>query len=423
MRLQGGIQLAYDPTSGFFGRVVHTASGEHDGLLVDAVHRALATQSLEGLAPFYAGVCSAAQTDRIVDLMTSFDALLTPFGVAHLSAAAPYASDGGGGGSGGSGGGGGQHAAASLSSSGWAGTLSLRPQWLIWKGLLDAGRGVLAFQIASAGLNTSKEEIERSYNVYPRFLRRTGVGVGRRIAPGANTPLLAWFAAYHQVGHLTVGFDCLVTAATWARDLSALTSATLVQSPFSSSLEAAVVATVLPADNYEVTWNGEQIPWRLLCDGALDITVTFPPDRQAPRTGVLSVAAVGQSGGTYGRGDAAVAGGGGSDRSNTVGAAPSWGSIRASSEDATPTAAGVGGVDFVPSEALAGSSTSNPPSPAHNQRPGPRRRRTASDSRGRADSSSTPRRANDAGVDRVASDPPATLWGSLLASNQGRGRR
>jgi len=237
---------SWDAKSGYYGYVLHDASGSPTGILRHSTGTNF-NMGLDGVSPLVAGICTAEQESALLERIFSPKQMWTDTGITSISKTAPYYSTDGY----------------------WNGNVWMAHQWFLWKTMLDLGRGDLAVRIAETGLKTWKHSTDRTYHCYEHFRDKDGMGAGWPQFPTLSSPVLPWFTSMYSPGRLTVGFDvwiesCQFDAACQSLD-ARLTSSGTAGKPFS------LLASMAPGGKYSVFWCGKPIAARRLQDGLLRI--------------------------------------------------------------------------------------------------------------------------------------------------------
>ncbi len=226
-------QYAWDEEAGVFSYVLHDPEGQP----VERLHHAGGQNfnlGLDGISPFFAGICSPGQERRILERMQSGDHMWSPVGLVSVDQAAEYyRADGY-----------------------WNGAVWFPYQWFSWKALLDRGQADFAFQIAQTALVAWKREVDDTYQCFEHFIVASQRATGWHHFGGLSTPVLAWFNAYHRPGTLTCGFD------TWIESLETGAGdggleASLVRSGAQQPWSAILVLDA--GKEFAITWNGEPV--------------------------------------------------------------------------------------------------------------------------------------------------------------------
>jgi hypothetical protein len=253
-------QYSWDEGSGYFGYVMHDSSGKPSGIL-RTEGGVNFNMGLDGVSPLIAGICSSAQTQRIIDHLFSETHLWTQIGITTVDQAAPYFNPDGY----------------------WNGSVWFAHQWFLWKTMLDLGRGDLALRIAQAGLEAWKQVTDATYDCMEHFMPRPPFGAGWIQFSSLSSPALSWFSALHTPGRFTCGFDTWVERCQFSNGNQEL-HAKLRRTTSGSVDDPVVLACMNPASNYTVKWNGTAIPAARPFDGLLQIQIP-----QSPASGELSI--------------------------------------------------------------------------------------------------------------------------------------
>jgi hypothetical protein len=223
---------SWDPSSGYFGYVLHDKAGAPTDIL--------RTQSgvnfnmgLDGVSPLIAGICSTAQQDAILHNLFSEDHLWTAVGITTVDKQAPYYNPNGY----------------------WNGSIWFAHQWFLFKTMLDLGRGDLACQIAQTGLNTWKKSTDSSHECMEHFSPEPPYGAGWSQFSSLSSPVLSWFAALYTPGRLTTGFDCWIGEARFSSENSRL-HAVLSTAGSLSAGTSDILVCMNASHSYEVRFNG-----------------------------------------------------------------------------------------------------------------------------------------------------------------------
>ncbi len=238
-------RYAWDPASGYYGYVLHTAAGQPREILRHSGGQNY-NMGLDGASPFFAGVCDPAQEQQIFERLTSPQRLWTRIGLTTVDqTAAYYKVDGY-----------------------WNGAVWFPQQWFFWKAALDQNRGAFAAQIAQTALETWKNETDASYQCFEHFIVQSGRGAGWHQFSGLSTPVLGWYGAYHRTGRLTVGLDAWVERQQFSAGNRQLEAELTLPADARPGL---VLATMAPGGVYQATWNGQPAPFYERYPGMLEI--------------------------------------------------------------------------------------------------------------------------------------------------------
>ncbi|MFN2133944.1 MAG: MGH1-like glycoside hydrolase domain-containing protein, partial [Anaerolineae bacterium] len=237
---------AWDPQSGYYSYVVHDGAGRPVGHLM---HESGVNynQGLDGAYPLVAGICTPQQEERLFAHLQSPQRHWTPIGLSTVDTSAPYFRPDGY----------------------WNGAVWMPHQWFYWKTCLDLGRPGFARQIAEAGLEVWRREVDASYNCCEHFIIATGRGAGWHQFSGLSTPVLSWYAAYYRAGRLTTGFDVWTRHVQWGTDSRSLDAELVTYGQRGRSLY--VIASLAADRHYRVTWNDVPRMAHNVRSGALEI--------------------------------------------------------------------------------------------------------------------------------------------------------
>ncbi|MBI5029885.1 MAG: hypothetical protein HZB51_05110 [Chloroflexi bacterium] len=241
-------RYAWDGLDKIFSYVIHDQTDNPDGILRNSEGHNL-NRTLDGVTPFFAGICNSSQERALYHQIESAEHLWTPVGLTAVDQSAPYYRRDGY----------------------WNGAVWFPYQWFIWKALLDLGYGDMAFRIAHTALEIWQDEVAASYHCFEHFIVESRRGAGWHQFGGLSTPVLLWFNAYHTPGTLTCGFD------TWIQDLQVSDDKSSLQATLihdSNPRPWLAVAVLSPAQKYSVEWNGDPIDYQTRYPGTLEIALT-----------------------------------------------------------------------------------------------------------------------------------------------------
>lgn len=243
-------QVSWDAEAGVFSYVIHNEAGQPTGHLHHESGQNY-NLGLDGISPFFAGICTPEQEQRIINRMQSTEHMWSPVGLVSVDQTADYYHEDGY----------------------WNGAVWFPYQWFLWKGLLDLGYGDLAFRIAQTALEVWKDEVNESYNCFEHFIVASRRGTGWHNFGGLSTPVLAWFTAYHQPGTLTCGFD------TWIESLETTGDHRSMRAVLRHAAgdRPWLALVVMDADGqYEARWNGAYVKPTVRYPGVLEIALIGP---------------------------------------------------------------------------------------------------------------------------------------------------
>jgi hypothetical protein len=241
---------AWDEASGYFGYVEHDERGEPRGIFRHASGQNF-NMGMCGVYPLFAGICTAAQEQRLVGHLMSPDRLWTPIGMTTVDQSAPYY----------------------LPDGYWNGAVWFPHQWFFWKALLDLGYGEEAERVAAAALRVWKEEVDDTYGCFEHFMVDTGRGAGWHHFSSLSAPVLSWYSSYYRPGWLTTGFDAWVERRRVSPDARRIEADLRLTGV--SRRGALALCVLADGTRPRATVDGREAPVRLLKSGAAE--VRLPP--------------------------------------------------------------------------------------------------------------------------------------------------
>jgi hypothetical protein len=239
---------AWDEESGYFGYVAHDESGRPQGIFRNESGINY-NMGMDGAYPLIAGICRPEQEARLMERLTAADGMWTPIGLSVVDRSASYYRKDGY----------------------WNGAVWMPHQWFVWKTMLDLGYGDFARQIAETGLALWQREVERTYNCYEHFAIESGRGAGWHQFGGLSTPVLAWYSAYYRPGRLTFGFDIWVKHQSFSADFKNCIVKLRQFAPIGRP--SVMLAVMNERGSYTVRCNGEELKFKELTPGTLEITL------------------------------------------------------------------------------------------------------------------------------------------------------
>ena len=261
-RLTQAVQAnAWDPTTGYFGYVLHDAAGRPEGLLRTPTGENW-NRTLDGVQPLIAGITTPEQTRAILANLRDPSKLLSPIGVTAVDQSASYYRPDGY----------------------WNGTVWFPHQWFVWKALLDQGEGDFAWQIARTALEAYQAEAHASWASAEHFEIATRQGTGWHQFSGLSSPIANWFHAYFVPGRLSTGYDIWIQSQTVLPDKRGITARLVIDSARNDGI-IIVLATLAPGRRYRATWNDRPIEALAIHDGAYELRVPL----SGPRKGRLDI--------------------------------------------------------------------------------------------------------------------------------------
>lgn len=254
---------AWDEESGYFGYVTHDASGDAKAIF-RYKDQSNFNKGLDGVTPLAAGICTPEQVDRLMGHLFSPKELWTSSGLSTVDQSAPYYQADGY----------------------WNGAVWFPHQWVIWKALLDIGKGEQAYQIAQTALDKWEQECQESYYTFEHFIISSGRGAGWHQFSGLSSPILNWFAAYYKPGKVSTGFEIWIAENHFNTDYSQYRA----KISFDDSTlphERCMIVCMNPDHTYEVQFNGRPVKSKSYHTGVVEITLP-----NSNKTGVLTISAL-----------------------------------------------------------------------------------------------------------------------------------
>lgn len=240
---------AWDEESGYFGYVVHDTLGNAKEIFRYKDHSNF-NKGLDGVTPLAAGICSPVQIDRLLGHLFSPDELWTNVGLSTVDQSAPYYEMDGY----------------------WNGAVWFPHQWVMWKALLDLGKGEEAYKVAHTALDNWEKECKESYFTFEHFIISSGRGAGWHQFSGLSSPMLNWFAAYYKLGKVSTGFEIWIEKSEFNHDYSEYKAA-LSLDDSTQPHERCMIVCMDAAHRYEVYFNGKPAKFRMGHAGMLEITL------------------------------------------------------------------------------------------------------------------------------------------------------
>ena len=249
-RLSNALQTySWDEESGYFGYVLHD-SLENAKEILRYKDRSNFNKGLDGVTPLTAGICSPDQVNRLVGHLFSPDELWTKVGISTVDQSAPYYKVDGY----------------------WNGAVWFPHQWVMWKTLLDLGKGEEAYRVAHTALDNWEKECEASYFTFEHFIISSGRGAGWHQFSGLSSPILNWFAAYYKPGKVSTGFEVWITKSEFNNNNSGY-KADISFDDSTKAHERCMIVCMDAGYKYEVLFNGKSVKSRSDHPGMLEITL------------------------------------------------------------------------------------------------------------------------------------------------------
>lgn len=246
---------AWDNDAGYYSYVKHDSVGN----AVDIFRYADGSnynKGLDGVTPLLAGICTPEQTNVLVSHLFSEKELWTKVGISTVDQSASYyKSDGY-----------------------WNGAVWIPHQWLMWKALLDAGRGDQAFKIAETALKTWEKECEESYSTFEHFIISSGRGAGWHQFSGLSSPILNWFSAYYKIGKVSTGYEIWIKDDEFEQNYTHY-RAQVVFDDVTPPRARCMIICMNPRYTYKAFFNGKLVSVRSYHKGLVELTL--PPTKKS----------------------------------------------------------------------------------------------------------------------------------------------
>ncbi|TJZ62927.1 hypothetical protein FAZ15_01070 [Sphingobacterium olei] len=242
---------AWDEASGYFGYVKHDNYGNPTGILKHASDLNF-NMGIDGVSPLIAGICTPAQTKRILENIFTKGRLWTDHGITAIDQSAPYYNKDGY----------------------WNGRVWMPHQWFIWKIMLDANEPERAVQIAQTALDVWKRETANSYNCWENFSVETGNGGGWHQFGALSSPVLNWFTALYKPGTITHGFDIWPISQKFKPENDGLNGEFKLFAE-QGNLTTSMLLCLDDEHEYEATCNGKRIDLTKILDGLYALKISL----------------------------------------------------------------------------------------------------------------------------------------------------
>jgi hypothetical protein len=202
------------------------------------------------VSPLVSGICSPEQSKRLINHLFSPKELWTNIGISTVDQSAPYFKTDGY----------------------WNGAVWFPHQWVIWKSLLDNGKGEDAYKIASTALKVWEKECSESYYTFEHFIISSERGAGWHQFSGLSSPLLNWFAAYYKIGKVSTGFEIWIDKDSFNEDFTKY-DARIAFDDSTDPHERTMIAIMNPDYKYSVKFNGVPLNAKSYYPGMIEITL------------------------------------------------------------------------------------------------------------------------------------------------------
>ncbi|GAB6007840.1 MGH1-like glycoside hydrolase domain-containing protein [Dysgonomonas reticulitermitis] len=260
-KLSSALQnYSWDNETGYFSYVVHNENGQpkdkfryKDGSNFN--------MGLDGVSPFVSGICTPEQNERLISHLFSPDELWTDLGISTVDKSASYyRADGY-----------------------WNGAVWFPHQWVMWKALLDNGKGQEAYKVATTALNTWQKECAESYHTFEHFIISSGRGAGWHQFSGLSSPLLNWYAAYYKTGKVSTGFEIWINDDRFNENFSSY-EAKISFDDSTVPHKRTMIVIMNPDYKYTVRFKEKPLKAQSCYPGMLEIT--FPADNKTGRLNI-----------------------------------------------------------------------------------------------------------------------------------------
>ena len=250
-RLSYALQTyAWDEESGYYGYVVHDSVGNAKEIF-RYKDQSNFNKGLDGVTPLVAGICSSDQVGKLMGHLFSPDELWTNVGISTVDQSAPYY----------------------LEDGYWNGAVWFPHQWMMWKALLDLGKGEEAYRVAHTALNNWEKECEESYFTFEHFIISSGRGAGWHQFSGLSSPILNWFAAYYRPGKVSTGFEVWITKSEFTDNYAGYKAEISFDDSTKPHERCMIVCMDVAGRKYEVRFNDKPVRFKSVHAGMLEITL------------------------------------------------------------------------------------------------------------------------------------------------------
>jgi len=243
-------KYAWDQDAGYFSYVLHDDNGDANDIFryKDGSNF---NKGMDGVSPLASGICTPEQTEILTKHIFSPGEMWTDIGISTVDQSASYFKPDGY----------------------WNGAVWFPHQWVIWKSMLDSGKGEEAYKIATTALNTWQNECAESYHTFEHFIISSGRGAGWHQFSGLSSPLLNFFAAYYKIGKVSTGFEIWINNNKF-NDNYSYYEANLTFDDSTAPHERTMLVVMNPDFKYSVKFKGKPLPVKSYYPGMLEITFT-----------------------------------------------------------------------------------------------------------------------------------------------------
>lgn len=242
-------KYSWDKDAGYFSYVLHDENGNAKDIFRHKDGSNF-NKGLDGISPLVSGICTPEQNETLIKHMFSPEEMWTNVGISTVDQSASYYKPDGY----------------------WNGAVWFPHQWVMWKSLLDNGRGEDAHKVATTALNTWEKECGESYYTFEHFIISSGRGAGWHQFSGLSSPLLNFYAAYFKIGKVTTGFEIWINNSKFNSDYSRY-EAQITFDDSTAPRKRTMIVVMNPNFKYSVKFKGKIIPIRSYSPGLVEITL------------------------------------------------------------------------------------------------------------------------------------------------------
>lgn len=248
LRISEGLQkYSWDEYSKYFSYVLHDSEGNPEKIFCTDNGENY-NKGMEGIAPLFSGICTEEQQKALLSHLTSKEEMFSEVGISTVDMSSSYFIDNGY----------------------WNGNVWFPYQWLMWKSMLDIGRGDIAYDIAKTALEAWKTEVDHSYNTFELLNIETGRGGWFHQFGGLSSPIFIWGNAYFKPGKISSGFDLWIESYKFNEDC------TMCEIKFDkiNNSDGTIIVVMKGNKDYEVSCNGKIIGFNENIKGTIEIIIS-----------------------------------------------------------------------------------------------------------------------------------------------------
>lgn len=213
-------------------------------------------KGMDGVSPLVSGICTPEQNEMLTNHIFSPKEMWTDIGISTVDQSASYFKTDGY----------------------WNGAVWFPHQWVIWKAMLDNGKGEEAYKIATTAMITWQKECAESYHTFEHFIISSGRGAGWHQFSCLSSPLLNFFATYYKIGKVSTGFEIWINSNKFNDNYSHY-EADISFDDATIPHKRTMIVIMNPDFEYSVTFKGKTLPSRSYYPGMLEITL--PADNKS----------------------------------------------------------------------------------------------------------------------------------------------